>query len=107
MTEKEIAYGLEKVLSEKKGEDILVVDVRSRTPIADYYLIVTAQNERHVNALKNEAIKFLEENNLHVGHVEGREESGWILVDGHDVIINIFTKSERERIRLEDIFYRN
>ena len=90
-------------LTEKKGEDIEVMDVRERTPLADYYIIVSASNPRLMSALKEAVLEAYDKNSLSINHVEGKEESGWILIDAHDVIINIFSYEERQRINLETL----
>ena len=104
MPRKDKAVALaEKVLDEHKAEDIVTIDVRERTPFADYYILATAGSFRQVNALKEIIEEEFAKNKLEIGHVEGRPETGWILIDAHHVIINIFTKEERERISLDQV----
>ncbi len=103
MDSKQLSENLKDVISDKKGEDVIVYDVKLTSPIADYYILCSGANERHTNALKDAVLEFLHKNKLKVHHIEGKPETGWILVDGFDVIVNIFTKEERERINLEQI----
>jgi ribosome-associated protein len=93
-------------LNDKKAEDIEVLDVRDRTPLADFYVIATGNNPRLMNALKEAVEEAFEKNKLAINHIEGKPESGWILVDGYSVIINIFSPEERERISLKDLLAR-
>ena len=97
---------VEDCLNNHKASDIVTIDVRDRTPFADYYVLATAGNIRQLNALKEHVEEELEKNKIHVGHIEGRPESGWILIDAHQVIVNIFSKEERERISLEEVLSR-
>lgn len=95
------------LLEETKGEDVELINVSELSPFSEYYLLVTASNIRQMNAIKEAVLKKLKELDESLHHVEGREESGWILIDAHHLIVNIFTKEERERISLEEIFKRH
>ena len=94
------------LLNETKAEDIQIIDVRDKTPFSEYYILVTATNPRQMNALKEAVVEKIETLKGKINHVEGNENSGWILVDAYHVIINIFSKEERERISLEQILSR-
>lgn len=107
MPRKDKAVALaEKVLNEHKAEDIMTVDVRDRTPFADYYVLATAGNARQLNALKEYIADEFEKNKIEIGHIEGKPETGWILIDAHHIIVNLFTKEERERISLDKLLSR-
>lgn len=90
-----------KVLSDHKAEDISVIDVREMTPFAEYYILATAMNNRQINALKDAIEEEFEKKKYKINHIEGTPESGWTLIDAYHVIINIFSKEERERISLD------
>lgn len=94
---------VEKTLNEHKAENIITLNVSEKTPFADYYVIATANNIRHLNALKELVQEELEKNKMSINHIEGKPETGWILIDAHHVIINLFTKEERERISLDEL----
>jgi ribosome-associated protein len=98
--------GILKLLEETKGEDVQLIDVRELTPFSEYYILVTATNTRQMNAIKDAVVEKIESMKGSVNHVEGNEASGWILVDAYHVIVNIFSKEERERISLEKILAR-
>lgn len=93
-----------RTLKEHKAESVTVINVKDKTPLADYYVICSARNKRHLRALAEAVEDALEENKIPVHHVEGPEESGWILIDAFDVIINLFSTEERERISLEKLY---
>lgn len=97
---------VKKILEEHKAEDIVVLDVREKTPFAEYYVLASANNFRQLNALAELVEEGLDKNKIKVNHVEGTPESGWILIDAFHVIINIFSKEERERISLDQVFAR-
>lgn len=95
---------IEQTLEEHKAENIVLIDVSEKTPFADFYINATAGNIRQLNALKELVVEALGKNKMSIHHIEGTPETGWILIDAHHVIVNIFTKEERERISLEDIY---
>lgn len=103
MTQKDVLKLISKAIKDKKGEKVEIIDVKSHTPFADFYILSTAKNERQIDAIKEAVVDALEKNKINVGHVEGKASSGWVLVDAHQYIINIFSKSERERINLDTL----
>lgn len=96
---------IQKVLDEHKAEDIVVIDVRERTPFAEYYVLCSATNYRQLDALADAVIDKLEEKKINYSHKEGTPESGWVLIDAYHVIVNIFSKEERERVSMEEILH--
>lgn len=94
---------VKKVLSDHKAEDISVIDVSERTPFAEYYVLCSATNVRQLGALADAIINKLEEKKVNYSHKEGTPESGWILIDAYHVIVNIFSKEERERVSIEQV----
>ena len=94
---------IEKTLDEHKAQDIVTIDVRERNPFADYYVLATAGNVRQLGALSDVVEQELAKIKFEIGHVEGKPESGWVLIDAHHVIINIFSKEERDRISLDEV----
>ena len=97
---------VKKVLEDHKAEDITVIDVREKTPFAEYYVLASANNIRQIKALSEIVEEELSKKKYVVKHIEGTAESGWILIDAFHVIINIFSKEERERISLDQVFNR-
>ena len=97
---------VKKTLEDHKAEDIVVLDVRERTPFAEYYVLASANNIRQINALSELVEEALESKGYKVNHIEGTPESGWMLIDAFHVIINIFSKEERERISLDQVLTR-
>ena len=94
---------IQKVLEDHKAEDIVVIDVSERTPFAEYYVLCSASNIRQIGALADAVIDKLEEKKINYSHKEGTPESGWILIDAHHVIVNVFSKEERERVSIENL----
>lgn len=97
---------VKKVLEDHKAEDIKIIDVKEKTPFADYYILATAGNIRQLNALTEIIEDELAKKKIDIGHIEGKPETGWMLIDAHHVIINVFSKEERERISLDELLSR-
>jgi len=100
----ELAHKIVDVLSEKKGIDILLLDVREVSLLADYFVLCTGEVDRHVQALAeevNRALKALEIFPLHSG---GDAGSGWMLLDYGDVVVHLFAGRTREYYRLEELW---
>ena len=93
-----------KTLSDKLGEQIVSIDMRSVNPFTDYFVITTAKNVRHANSLANDLMKEVEKNGYAVRTREGTEGSEWILVDLNEVIVHIFTDSARQVYKLENLW---
>lgn len=106
MNQKDLLKIIKKAILDKKGEKVEVIDVKTITPFADYYVICSASNVRQIDAIKESVVDVLSQNKVRLNHVEGRAKSGWILVDAYQVIINIFSREERERFNLSEFLSR-
>ncbi|MGX7174085.1 ribosome silencing factor [Enterococcus ratti] len=93
-----------KAADSKRAEDILALDVRNVSLLADYFMICSANSERQLNAITEEIIEKEEENNYEVKRIEGKEGGKWVLIDLGDLIIHIFQASERSFYNLEKLW---
>jgi len=93
-----------RALSEKKAEDIRVLDVRDQSSITDYLVIATGTSEPHLRALRVELTRVLAEIRARLVGVEAAQESGWTVVDVFDVMVHLLTPECRERYRLEGLW---
>lgn len=94
---------IKKAIDEKKGENIVVYDVSTTSPICSYIVIATIINGRHGKSIANEIQNIQEKLQDTVHHLEGSEKDSWILVDLWDIIIHLFTEEERSRVKLEKL----
>jgi ribosome-associated protein len=92
------------IASDAKATDVVVLGIRDLTPIADYFVICTADNERQMRAIQNDIDEGTAEHGIHARHVEGSHESGWILMDYSDVIVHVFSKQERAFYSLDKLW---
>ena len=91
-------------LSEKKGNDITVLDISDVTVIADYFLIAHGDNINQVQAMADEVQEKLEKNGFPCRQVEGYLSGNWILLDFGSVVVHIFSREERRFYDLERIW---
>ena len=81
--------------------DIVVYDMRDKSPFFDYVAIASATSDRQLSAVASHIQKGLKERGYASANVEGKNSNSWILVDCGDIIVNIFTKDERVYYNLE------
>ena len=94
------------VLEEKKGEDILLMDIREISDFADYFVICSGTSDRMLRALSHDVVEKIKETHQLRGRIEGLPEDGWILLDFGDVIVHLFSPDRRDYYRLEDLWGR-
>lgn len=104
MNNKETALYIADLLDAKKANDIIILDIGERSGFADYFVIATAINQRNMQALCDEVEHKLKEINLDVRNIEGKDSSGWILMDYGDIIVNLFTAEQRNHYQIEKIW---
>lgn len=90
------------VLEDKKALDIEVLDVKDITSIADYFVICTGLNKRHIMQLGDYLVEEL--NKYNEKKMRENKSEQWILMDFNDVIVHIFQEEERQRINLEKLW---
>ncbi|MCD8068293.1 MAG: ribosome silencing factor [Lachnospiraceae bacterium] len=104
MESKEIAKLAIEALSDKKGEDIRVIDISNVSVIADYFIIANGTNRSQVQALSDSVQEKLGKAGIFVKQVEGYDTANWILMDFRDVIVHVFDKENRLFYDLERIW---
>ena len=103
MTELELAREIVKVLDNKKGMDIKLIEITEHSIVADYFVIVSGTSNTHVKALANEVEYELTQKGIEPNHIEGRA-TGWILLDYNSVLVHVFTGETREYYNLERLW---
>lgn len=104
MNNKSFALLAAKTLDDKKALDIAVIDIMEKATFADYLVIATGNSERQVNSLVDEVEDQFAKKGLLVKNIEGKQNSGWVLMDFGDIIVNIFTKEMREKYNIEKVW---
>ena len=102
----DLARRIVDLLSDHQAEDIVMLDIGQIASFADYFVIATAQNPRHMNALVDAFGKELANEGIKSLHREGEPDSGWVLVDYGAVIVHLFTAEDRQFYNLEGLWAR-
>ncbi|MCI8609117.1 MAG: ribosome silencing factor [Firmicutes bacterium] len=104
MNSKEYALLAGKILSDKKGQDIVIIDIGEKASFADYFVICAGTSDRQIQSLTDDVEEGFAKEGLLVKSIEGRQGSGWILMDFGDVIVNLFTREMRDRYSIEKVW---
>ena len=90
--------------SDKLAEDIVMLDLRDVASFTDYFVIMSADSSRQIQALEEDLTRALKEAQVPRHRREGIAASGWVLLDFSDVIVHIFSRDEREYYDLERLW---
>ena len=102
----EVARLVVDIASDKLAENIVMLDLRRVAPFADYFVIMSAESSRQIEALEEDIRQALKDVQVRPYHREGAAASGWVLLDFSDVIIHILGSEQREFYQLERLWYR-
>lgn len=100
----EMAVTAYKALSEKKGEDITIIEISQISIMADYFVISNGANLPQVQAMVENVQEKMGKSGFEIKRVEGNRSSSWILLDYGDVVVHIFDKEDRLFYDLERIW---
>jgi len=101
---KEVAYKAAEFIFNKKGFDVVIIDLRGLTPIADFFVICSADSDTQVKAIAEEVDVNLKEMDIRTWHKEGFKNLNWVLLDYVDVVVHVFKKETREYYNLERLW---
>lgn len=104
MESREMAMLAANALSNKKALDTIIIDIGAKSGFADYLVIAAGGSLRQTAALVEEVEFKLEKEGIFVKNVEGNKQSGWLLMDYGDIIVNIFTTEMREKYNMEKVW---
>lgn len=91
-------------LDDDKAENIVTIDLNSKSDIADAMVIASGRSQRHVGAVADKVVRRLKEIGLGTVKVEGMPTCDWVLIDAGDIIVHIFRPEVREFYNLERIW---
>lgn len=104
MNNLEIATIVANKLNEKKGENVIIIDIKAKSSFADYLILCTGGSKRQVQALVDETEDLLATKSLMAKNIEGKQNSDWILMDYGDIVINILTRDARSNYNIEKVW---
>ncbi len=92
-------------LSDKKAEDIKILDIGKISPIADYFIIANGLNRNQVQAMSDNVDDELTKAGYVIKQLEGYSTGNWILMDYNDIIVHIFSEEDRHFYNLEKVWH--
>jgi ribosome-associated protein len=90
--------------SDKKADDLLILDLRKAAGFTDFFVICTGQNARQIRAIADGVIVALKAAQIRPSHIEGYDRSEWVLIDCFDFIVHIFSREARMFYGLERLW---
>ena len=91
-------------LDSNKALDIISIDLKNKSSMADYMIIASGTSSRHIQALSEQVLEKLKTNGVKNSKIEGKESLEWKLIDGIDLIVHIFNPEKRKFYELEKIW---
>ena len=91
-------------LDSNKALDIISINLKNKSSMADYMIIASGTSSRHIQALSEQVLEKLKTNGVKNSKIEGKESLDWKLVDGIDLIVHIFNPDKRKFYELEKIW---
>jgi len=104
MTLEEKVQIIREVLEEKKGEEIVALDLRGFSTVVDAFVLVSAHASVHAQAMADDLEKAAKDGGIPLWHVEGYREGRWILLDFGDVVVHIFLQEARAMYDLDRLW---
>ncbi|WP_318766358.1 ribosome silencing factor [Lactiplantibacillus carotarum] len=104
MESKELLQLTVEAADDKRAEDIVALDVAQVSLMADYFVILSADSKRQVQAIADNVVDFVRKAGSDVKSVEGRTAGEWVLIDAGDVVVHVFQKDARQHYNLEKLW---
>ncbi len=99
-----MAHAAVDIIADKKAANILLLDMREVTLLADYFILCSGSSNRQIQAISDGLLENLKKSGSKRATVEGSADSGWVLVDFGDLIVHIFSPDQRAYYRLEELW---
>ena len=87
-----------------KAQNIISIDLKDKSSIADYMIIASGTSSRHIQSLSEQVLEKLKDNGIRESKIEGKDSTEWKLVDGIDLIVHIFHPEKRKFYELEKMW---
>lgn len=99
-----LAEEIGKLIDAKKGDDIVILDLRGISSVADYFVIASGNSDRQVVAIADHVEDELAKDGIYTKYKDGMKTGRWVVMDYHDILVHIFHKEEREYYNLERLW---
>ena len=93
-----------KTLDINKARDIISIDLKDKSSMADYMIIASGTSSRHIQSLSEQVLNKFKDNGITDSKIEGKDSGEWKLVDGIDLIVHIFHPEKRKFYELEKMW---
>ena len=93
-----------KTLDSNKALDIVSIDLKDKSSIADYMIVASGTSSRHIQSLSEQVLEKFKTNGLKNCKIKGKDSAEWKLVDGIDIVVHIFNPEKRKFYELEKIW---
>jgi ribosome-associated protein len=87
-----------------KAEEVVTIDLRGRSDMADYMVICSGRSSRQVAAISEKLVDQLKQDHRRASKIEGKETGDWVLIDTGDVIVHVFRPEVRDFYQLEKMW---
>jgi ribosome-associated protein len=104
MTSTELAGRVAAAAADKKARDVVIIDIRGKTTIADYFVICEGDTDRQVRAIVDTIEESCRESGVRPLHVAGLRDASWACIDFDSVIVHVFLPGERTFYNLEGLW---
>ena len=98
---KKFAIEAAKIALERHCTDVVVLDLKGKSPATDYFIIATGTSDRQIRTVTDEIVRLAHKNNFRVFGKAGYQQAKWILLDFVDVVVHIFDEEFRQYYDLE------
>ena len=100
----QLARALVDAAADRKASDVVLLDLRPVSIIADYFVICSGSSERQINAVTRALVDVAAELGVDSKRIEGTSDGGWVLLDFQDVIAHVFSPQQRAFYRLDELW---
>jgi ribosome-associated protein len=99
-----LAHLIATALDDAKAEEIVTIDLKDKTSLADYMIVASGRSQRHVGAIADKLLDKLKENGIRDTRVEGMQLCDWVLIDAGDIIVHVFRPEARAFYNIEKMW---
>ncbi len=100
----DLAHAIVDILEDRQASDIILMDLRAVSLLADYFVLANADSRRQMQALLDTTTETLQKQRIRPLRVEGKPDSGWIILDYGNVVVHLFDPEARAFYKLEQLW---
>ena len=100
----ELKQSVINTLDKNKAQNIISIDLKDKSSMAEYMIIASGTSSRHLQSLSEQVLEKFKKYGIQESKIEGKESSEWKLVDGIDLIVHIFHPEKRKFYELEKMW---